>query len=851
MSAHFRFAQRIVCTRSLFVVMLLFGLILADLSVSQAQIPETILHTFNSYADGNSPTSPPLQGQDGAHYGTTAQGGTNGRGTIYKFQNGVLTTLHSFTGLDGSDPLAGLIQGKDGTLYGCTQDSWTGWGVVYKIHPDGSGFTVLHNFSGTTDGMYLISNLVLGSDGNLYGAAQQGGANNKGTVFQISTDGSTFNVIHTFSGSDGAYPDGGLIQASDGYLYGTTVSGGVNGDGTIFLVSTDGATFNTLFSFYNSGGYNPYAGVIRGSDGYLYGTTNFGGANGVGTIYRVSPNGAAFSYRVLHDFSYNSGYTTVGGLIQGSDGYLYGAMAEGSANYSGALFQVSTDGTVYNNVYNFSHLTSGSPSSGVIQGSDGRLHGVTAGTLYTLDTAGTTYTTIYLFSNGFVDGASPGPGSLVLGKDGSCYGTTMRGGNYNNGTLYKIDPSSNKLSQLYLFRDSYLDGYNPDSSVTIGAGGVLFGTTFFGGIYGSGTAWQYVPATNMFSVLFSFGDASGGYPASSLLLFGKNLYGVAQYGGLYGSGIAYKIELPTATRPLNYQSLHSFSYSDGASPIGALLLGSDKMLYGTTTSGGSSGCGTVFKINPKNGITTTLHNFDNTDGCQPSAALIQGRDGMLYGTTYYGGPYGNGDYGYGTVFQISTDGAVFNTLHNFNSTDGSYPSGVLIQASNGMLYGATFQGGVNGNGTVFGISADGSVFDSIHSFGISGMDGALPYAGVIEGPDGNLYGTTYYGGIDPNPYGGTDIAGTVYALLTELPIIKGFSPTSGSISAGTAVSVRGVNLANASTIIIGGVSQTIQIKTEKLVKIKLNAATPTGSYSILVTTPNGTATSSKKFTVSP
>ncbi|HZT42716.1 MAG TPA: IPT/TIG domain-containing protein [Chthonomonadaceae bacterium] len=223
---------------------------------------------------------------------------------------------------------------------------------------------------------------------------------------------------------------------------------------------------------------------------------------------------------------------------------------------------------------------------------------------------------------------------------------------------------------------------------------------------------------------------------------------------------------------------------------------------------------------------------------------------MLYGTTADGGPSWTGaNTGHGTVFQISRDGGVFNTLHAFDGTDGADPISALLPATDGLLYGTTryggpdFTGSATGGGTAFQMSLNGSVFNSFYSFGASSTDAANPICGLREGPDGNLYGISGTGGANGS--------GAVYLLPTQLPIIKGFSPTSGSASAGTIVSVRGVNLESASAITIAGVAQTILSKTATAVKFKLAAATPTGSYTLFVTTPNGTATSARTFTVDP
>lgn len=812
---------------------------------AQAQVTETILHSFR-FNDGISPLTTPIQGQDGAYYGTAQQGGNFGVGTVYRIAStGTLTILHDFNGSDGVHAYGGLVQGSDGTLYGTAVDGGSNnLGTVYKLHPDGTGFMVLHNFAGS-DGAEPLGALTLGHDGMIYGMTHDNGASNYGTVFQMSTDGSVFNVIHNFSGPDGQDPDAGIIQGRDGMLYGTTGSGGAYSYGVAFQMSTDGSFYSIIHNFTGGAdGGNPSCGLIQGSgsDNSLYGAAYNGGANGVGIVFQLAVDGSVFS--TIHNFIgvYGANPYDDESLTLGSDGMLYGTTLNGGDWGAGTVFQVSTSGTVFNSLHSFNPNAEGyNPYGGVIQGSDGLLHGVTPyssygsannyGTLFTLTTSGASFTTAFDFSNG-IDGYDP-YGGLALGKDGNFYGTTVSGGLYGYGTLFKISKTG-QLTLLHSF--SNIDGYAPYCGITLDSKSNLYATTTFGGANSHGVAFEYSPSTGIYTLLHSFIGADGVFPDSGVTLIGTSLYGVTEEGGANGYGVVYKITLPTATKPSTFKVLHSFNSSDGASSSGSLIEGSDRNLYGVTNFGGAFGYGTVFKISPTTGTLTTLHSFNLTDGSNVYAGLIQGRDGMLYGTTLYGGVYGNG-----TVFQISTNGSVFNVLHNFNVSDGQNPFSTLLQGSDGMLYGTTSGGGDYNYGMVFNLSTDGSVFNSLHSFGV--FDGSDPSSGVVEGPDGNLYGTTFFGSV----WG----YGTVYRLNTLLPLVSSFSPTSGSASAGTTVTVKGVNLGSAGAVTIAGVSQTILSKTATSVKFRLNASTPVGIYPIVVTTPNGTATSAKKFTVNP
>jgi len=307
---------------------------------------ETVLYSFaGGSSDGASPAAGLIQGSDGNFYGTTDAGGAGGFGTVFKITpGGTETVLHSFTAnSDGAEPEASLIQGSDGTFYGTTDIGGTsGNGTVFTITLTGIE-TVLHPFAGSSsDGSRPSAGLIQGGDGNFYGTTATGGASGVGTVFKITPSG-TETVLYSFAGgsSDGSHPDGGLIQGSDGNFYGTTDAGGANGDGTVFKITPSG-TETLLYSFTggSSDGSNPTAGLIQGTDGNLYGTTFLGGANGHGTVFKITPSGTE---TVLHSFAggFSDGESPEASLIQGSDGNLYGTTLDGGFSSVGTVFKVA------------------------------------------------------------------------------------------------------------------------------------------------------------------------------------------------------------------------------------------------------------------------------------------------------------------------------------------------------------------------------------------------------------------------------------------------------------------------------------------------------------------------------
>jgi uncharacterized repeat protein (TIGR03803 family) len=649
-------------------------------------------------------------------------------------------SLYSFTGADdGANPEGALIQAGNGSLYGTTYAGGSnGYGAVYQISSNGA-FTPLYSFTGADDGAYPEGGLVQAGNGCLYGTTYEGGSNSYGTVYQISTNGA-FTPLFSFSYTNGGYPEAGLIQAGNGYLYGTTYEGGTNGGyGTVYQISTGGA-FTPLFSFsYTNGGY-PEAGLIQAGNGALYGTTYEGGSNGYGTVYQISTNGAFTS---LYSFNYDSGGYPEGGLIQAGNGHLYGTTYEGGSNfYYGTVYQISTDGA-FSSLFSFGYGNGGSyPETALVQSGDGNLYGTTYqggaggdGTVYQISTNGV-LNTLYSLTDGD-DGSNP-KGALLQAGDGNLYGTAYAGGASNYGAVFVLDAlqiSPRKPVPALLY-----GGANPITEQTITLSNL--GALSLEWSLANTSSWLTLSVSNgavapggstalTVSVAAASSLQPGFYPA--VLDFTNLADGVVQ---------SYPVNLQVLLAPL--PPFASFPANDGADPYSPLIRASDGYLYGTTVNGGLNGDGTVYQIST-NGALIILYGFTGgNDGANSYAGLMQARDGYLYATTANGGIYG-----YGTVFQTDTNG-VLNTVYSFTGgNDGGNSYAGVIQGSDGSLYGTTSAYGASGYGTVFRINTEGT-FSNLYSF-TGGNDGGNPDAGLIQASDGNLYGTTsggaFYGTI--------------------------------------------------------------------------------------------------------
>jgi uncharacterized repeat protein (TIGR03803 family) len=331
-----------------------------------------LLFTSKSFM---APDSGVVLGTNGNFYGTTYSGGANGGGTIFKLTpQGEVVTMYNFCPVtrcvDGDEPIdiGGLIEGVDGNFYGTTQFGGSsncfdvtlgyGCGTVFRITPAGA-FTTLHIFSGyPTDGSYPASGLIQATDGNFYGTTVYGGQNNAafcdltfpacGTVFRITPTGAFTTVYNFVDGNDGAQPTGNLIEGLDGNLYGTTFLGGCSDDfvcGTVFKI-TLGGQLTPLFGFCVQEGCNegagPQAGLIQGTDGNFYGTTTYGGTYGKGTIFKITPDGQLTPlYSFCAQSSCRDGAGPEAALVQGTNGTFYGTTADGGTTNQGTLFSLS------------------------------------------------------------------------------------------------------------------------------------------------------------------------------------------------------------------------------------------------------------------------------------------------------------------------------------------------------------------------------------------------------------------------------------------------------------------------------------------------------------------------------
>lgn len=314
-----------------------------------------------------------VQATDGNFYGTTYLGGANGEGTVFEISSdGMLTTLHSFGGTDGSSPYAGVIQARDGNFYGTTPDGGAyNLGTVFEITPLGD-LTTLYSFcaaANCADGDLPYAGVIQATDGNFYGTTTGGGAYGYGTVFEINSA-DTLTTLHSFGGADGASTYAGLLQGADGNFYGTTPEGGAGdcnfyggptGCGTVFEISPAG-TLTTLHFFDGTDGAFPETGLVQATNGNFYGTTALGGGgvppHGSGTVFQITTEGTLTTLR---------GFDAIGrgpnAVVQGTDGDFYATTQEGGA-FSSRGAAHPGDGTIFSLSVKLAPFVETNPASG-------------------------------------------------------------------------------------------------------------------------------------------------------------------------------------------------------------------------------------------------------------------------------------------------------------------------------------------------------------------------------------------------------------------------------------------------------------------------------------------------------
>ena len=721
-----------------------------------------------------SPTGSLLQLNNGIFYGTYSTEFNFFCGGIFSCDTvGNFGVLHQLTGVDGSVPLGNIILGYDNNMYGLTSTGGlNNNGVIFSCDTIGN-YGVLYNFSGLTDGGIPGGSLILGIDNIFYGLTSVGGLYNNGVLFKYDSS-FGYQVVHNFSGSTGSTPQGSLTQDINGVFYGTTLSGGLYGYGVIFSCSTYG-NYGVIYNFNNTDGANPSATLLLTSDGFLYGHTTLGGSSNFGVIFKCSKIG---QYTILKNLSGLNGKTPqYGPILEYSSGNLYGMTAYGGSGDYGVIFNIlrnGTNGCCVNSIMDLSILLP-QPNVQTVWNNNIPTIEITIDTnnylkppyslsidsipyvydttyssnTYSLPTCGlldvsvsqllpntgTTYQVLHIFSGGTTDGSNPF-GSLTEVSTGLFFGLAENEGKYNSGVIFSCNTNGN-YGVTYNFSGGTVDGKSPLDSLTLLPNGNMYGMTYIGGINNLGTIFTY-NTINGYSKIFDFSNTKGINPLGNLTYASdNNFYGLTWRGGLNNYGVIF-----SCSTSGNYGVIYNFDLTSGGEPYESLLEVSNGVFYGVTTIGGTHNNGVLFSCNTIGGYGV-IHHFGgtiNNDGDFPRCTLIKDPNNIIYGTTYQGGVNG-----LGTIFTCDTNGN-YGVTYNFTVSPEPNNPVSFIRNSNGVFYGITEKGGTSSNGTIY-TSITLSNIGIIHNFAGSTSDGGIPLNSLIQASDGNIYGMTRGGGL--------------------------------------------------------------------------------------------------------
>ena len=679
--------------------------------------------------------------KSGAHYG----------GAFFKLDgNGDnFQKMHSvFVANKGREPMNDeLIEGDDGKFYGVTIGGGRAdEGVLYSYDRNTDTYEVLQEFQGSQYGERPVGGLTLADNGKLYGTTVLGGRNDKGVLFEYDYHNKIYTKKYDFTnGSTGRSVSAKLIQVNNGKLYGVAKYGGSNNDGTIFEYDYINNKFNVLFNFDEDvTGKFPNGRLLQTSTGKLYGTTLLGGANDNGTIYTYDIKTGEFTNVFDFDF-YTTGSYASGGLIEAPNGKLYGTTSQGGQNQydyntylpieEGFLFEFDTVDHSYTKIHAFNNVLDGQKPLGTLfyNAENGYIYGMTNfggvnndGVIFRFDPTVKEYEKLKDFDYTY-DGAQP-QSTFMMTENGKLYATTNKGGNIGRGTLFEFDPLTNEHSVRINF-DEALDGSYPNGIVQA-ANGTVYGIMQNGGLHNSGTLIKIDPYQNTYTKIIDFDNEDLGQRPEGLPIQYDNgkFYGFTGGGGINNCGTIYEFDPSDET----LKKVFDFTeQTTGKQPMGQMVQGDNNLLYGVTVRGGSNEDGTLFEFNPITKQLITKHAFNPTDGIMPDQGLVKTTDGKLYGVTYTRGEYGNG-----TIYEYNITTEEFKTVHSFQESEGKNPQS-LVLATNGKIYGTTYLGG-SGNGSLFEFDPANYGFKVLHK-----STGGRPKTHPIQAANGKLYGTTY------------------------------------------------------------------------------------------------------------
>lgn len=672
-------------------------------------------------------------------HGMTSSGGDYGVGTIYTMtEAGVFTKKIDLFRYEGSNPKGDILRGNSGKYYGTTEfGGANGVGTLWQFDPVTGIHTVLYDFS-TASGARPVRGVIQALNGRLTGVCSEGGANNLGCVFDYNIGTGVFTKRADFSGvSNGSFPRCRLVQVSSTRVFGVTQTGGTNGRGVLFEFNPVNGAITPRHHFAIATGSNPYSGVMLASNARLYGTTVSGGTNNVGTIYEF--NTTTNLHTKLVDLAAATGSSPIGELMQAASGTIYGTTSSGGTNAVGVLFSFTIAGSVYTPLHHFDNTGGYSSFGRIIAGTDGFLYGTTNQGGPGGDGVIYRYNTATSTYSALFDLATAGIrspwGGLLEDGNGILNGLCNLGGPGQNGALFRYTVATNSLNVALPF--NYSNGAGPAGRLLRHTNGLYYGVANSGGSASLGVVFSYDAVGNTYTLLKNLGGADGANPLGTLCESDGKLYGTCSEEGTLAGGTIFEFDPATNA----YIKKIDLNATTGTKPRIGFLKASNGKLYLMTSEGGTAGLGTLLEYTPGTNTLVKRRDLVALDGTGPEAELMQASDGLLYGALSE-----NGQFSGGTLFSFDTGSNSFSKLYDFDGVQGGTPLGKLVQAPNGKLYGTCAENGFFEPGLIYSWDIGTNTYTEVRPFESMGTEGGASQSSLITGTDGNLYGTCVEGG---------------------------------------------------------------------------------------------------------
>ncbi|MCK5774748.1 MAG: T9SS type A sorting domain-containing protein [Bacteroidales bacterium] len=586
---------------------------------------------FKNEINGGHPKGSLIEASNGKLYGLTYDGGDNGNGVLFEY----ITSSNTFTALlhfdlmvTGGHPEPNtLLEASNGKLYGLTVVGGTnGDGVLFEYDIDSDTYTQKIDFEETTTGRFPYSSLTEATNGHLYGVCKAGGSSSEGTLFEYNITSGNLSVKVNFSGnSNGGVPMGGLFEASNGILYGMSRMGGENDHGILYGYDPLSSSFTKKVDFQKlETGQYPEGKLMEASNGKMYGLTLHGGVHDVGfsqssgTLFEYNTGATSVAVKKVFSSSLN-GHSPNGGLLLANDGNFYGTTEMGGIHGQGTIYRINATDNTHLKIHDFDGSENGGkPIGGLIEVENNLLYGMTHnggsnnGIIYKYNYATNSFTKILEFDSN--NGSEP-YGSLYKASNNKIYGMTQEGGQTGKGVLFELN--NEVYTKLVDFMGESNGAY-PTGSLIEAPNGMLYGLTPNGGVNnvmmgGNGVLFEFNPNTNTYTKKQDFNDYSdpkGKRPTGSLFL--------ASNGKLYGMTATTLFEYtPTTNTLITKHSIPAFNGSNGSNLMGDLMQSSNGKLYGYSNSGGDNNLGILFEYDPITDAIVDKLSFNKENGAKP------------------------------------------------------------------------------------------------------------------------------------------------------------------------------------------------------------------------------------------